>query len=122
LIKPNFFGVVTTTSLVGLLVLVWFVKNIPSRLAMIIGYLSVVALFATFALALDNAKTYRAKKEFRYTLTTSQGADLKAKVVRSGDRGVLFYEESDNQLVLLPWNRIAKLTSGEAGSPGYPQP
>jgi hypothetical protein len=110
MINPKYFAVVITISLLGLLVPRWFAKNIPSEIAILIGYLFLGALFSAFALGFDNAKTYRGKKEFRHTLTTSQGADIKAKVVRSGDRGVLFYEESNNELVVLPWSRIAKTT------------
>ena len=90
------------TELVPTYFIRWFV---------LIAFTTFVAFCAVFAAGFDTANGYRKSDKFSYTVTTEQGDNLKAKVVRSGEHGLLFYEESTKHLVLLPWSKIKKVMS-----------
>jgi hypothetical protein len=68
----------------------------------------IVMLLVAFGFGLDTAAQYRSWKSFNHVVSTSNGA-LEAKIIRSGERGVLFYSAPNNELRLLPWNEIKGL-------------
>jgi hypothetical protein len=70
----------------------------------------IFCLAFSFAFGLDTAIRYRNSNEFPYTIKTGE-TELKAKVVRSGDRGLLFYEKQSKHLLLMPWSRIQAVES-----------
>jgi hypothetical protein len=73
--------------------------------------LTVTLAFAfAFAYGFDVGDSYRKAMHFPYRITPTQGADLKVKIVRSGERGLLFYDDT-NKLTLLPWSEIKKISS-----------
>jgi hypothetical protein len=48
------------------------------------------------------------------TIETKSGGTITAKVMRSGDRGVLFYNEQTNQATLLRWDEIKQINTTQA--------
>jgi hypothetical protein len=66
-------------------------------------------LIMDFTLGLDLGVRYSESDRFPYTIVPKQGAELKARIVRSGDRGVLFYIAGTNRLTLLPWDQIKQV-------------
>jgi hypothetical protein len=69
------------------------------------------ALIYTFALGYEMADRYRESSVYPDFVVTSNNGTLNAKLVRAGDRGVLFFEESTKDLLFLPWNEIKKVDS-----------
>ncbi|WP_460267946.1 hypothetical protein [Bradyrhizobium ottawaense] len=73
-----------------------------------LGIVAIAVFLVSMVLALgsgvDVARAYRANARFPYTVQADQ--ELKAKVVRSGERGLLFYEAQTQRLILLPWSQI----------------
>jgi hypothetical protein len=67
----------------------------------------------SFAIGMDIAIGYRNYPNYRYTVKTAD-AELKAKVIRSGERGLLFHDEISKQLMLLPWSEIKRVSSSSS--------
>jgi hypothetical protein len=67
-------------------------------------------LFAlSFALGYDIATGYAANAPYRHTIKIGL-LELKAKVVRSGEKGLLFHDEASKQLLFLPWSDIKRVS------------
>lgn len=81
------------------------------RRPMIWGGISFIFCSAiAFTTGFDTATHYRENPKFPYTIKTAD-AELRAKIVRSGERGILFYEEVSKQLSILPWGEIKKISA-----------
>jgi hypothetical protein len=78
-----------------------------------LSYVSVVAVFgafgivAAFCLGLDKGNSYRT---YRYSVKMD-GTDIKTRVVRAGERGLLFFESPTNALRFVPWTQISGISS-----------
>jgi hypothetical protein len=95
-------------------VTVFILTSFRVTLAHLIALFFLTGIFAfvvAFALGLDSAKSYRKSEIYNHTVTPLQGAAIKAKIVRSGDRGLLFYNGDTKALVLLPWTQIKEVSS-----------
>jgi hypothetical protein len=90
------------------LFLVWYFYRDERRYMILFGYGTFFLCAFAFALGYDVAKNYQNQADYPYTVTTAEG-DQSAKVVRSGDKGLLFYQGGTAQLVLLPWSELKKV-------------
>ena len=90
------------------LFLIWYFLRDERRYAIMSTYGMFVLCAIAFSLGYDFAQNYQKQIEYPYTVTTA-GGDQHAKVVRSGDKGLLFYEAGTAQLVLLPWSEVKKV-------------
>jgi hypothetical protein len=90
------------------LLLIWFLRRDDRRYQLMFGFGLLFLCAFAFALGYDVARGYQNQIEYPYTVATA-GGDQNAKVVRSGDRGLLFYESGTAQLVLLPWSEVKKV-------------
>jgi hypothetical protein len=73
----------------------------------ILAFAILVSAIWTFLGGIDMARGYRRTGLFTYTIKADQ--EFKAKLVRSGDRGILFYEQTSGRLTLLPWSEVKKI-------------
>lgn len=106
----------SATSFVGLsfFVAALIVTAFRVTLAHILSLFFLAASFAfavAFSLGFNSANSYRKSEKYSQTVTPLQGAPIKAKIVRSGDKGLLFFDESTKALVLLPWDQIKEISS-----------
>jgi hypothetical protein len=76
------------------------------------SYVMINALIYTFASGYETADRYRNYTSYADAVTSNTGT-TNAKLVRSGERGVLFYEETSNGLVFLPWSEIKKISASK---------
>jgi len=86
------------------------VSNTPQ---IAIAFLLFVGSVFAFSAGVDTARDYKATDKYRYVIQTSSEVDLKEKLVRSGERGVMFYEQKSRLLFLLPWSEVKKITSDQ---------
>jgi hypothetical protein len=108
---PTVLKAVILAAFVLTAVLTLFLPTYFARPLVLIPFAAFAVLCCAFGFGIDVAEAYRNADEFPYTVTPTQGADLKAKVVRSGERGLLFYEQITKRLVLLPWSEIKRVDS-----------
>lgn len=80
------------------------------RPIILVGVSVIVGLVLAFSIGMDVARNYRDSKNYFYTVKANE-AEFKAKVVRSGERGLLFHDETSKQLLLLPWSEIKRVSS-----------
>lgn len=83
----------------------------PAHLMALISSTVIFAFVLAFAVGLDRAKDYSNSQNYHQTIIPMQGAPIIAKIVRSGDRGLLFFDKNTKALVLLPWNQIKEVSS-----------
>lgn len=100
--------------ILAMVLIKWFAIYLLLRPLVWIGASSFACLTLSFAIGMDVATSYRNSSRFDYTIKTND-AELKAKVVRSGERGLLFHEEGSKQLLLLPWSEIKRVNSSRPG-------
>ncbi|GIQ76213.1 hypothetical protein [Bradyrhizobium sp. RD5-C2] len=72
--------------------------------------LAAYGFVGSFAYGLDKGTAYRKSDLYKYTVK-AEGTELKARVVRSGERGLLFFESPSNNLRFVPWSEIKGITS-----------
>jgi hypothetical protein len=87
-----------------------FPMQLYLRPIILVGLSAFAGLTLAFTIGMDVANAYRDSNNYRYTVKTGD-AELKAKVVRSGERGLLFHDEASKQLLLLPWSEIKRISS-----------
>jgi hypothetical protein len=107
---PSYFLGVIAVAFVIAIALTTLIPKYFIRPPVLAATAIVVSLGVAFAIGLDAAISYRKSVVFPSAVTTVDG-EMKAKIVRSGERGLLFYEESSNRLVLLPWREIKRVTT-----------
>jgi hypothetical protein len=105
------------------MILVWLISTVMVEWFVIyflrpvvwIGFSSFVCLTMSFAIGMDVSISYRNSTKYPYTVKTADG-ELKAKVIRSGDRGLMFHDEASKQLLILPWSEIKRVSSSSPGA------
>jgi hypothetical protein len=90
------------------LFLIWYFFRDDRRYVVLSAHGTFVLCAFAFSLGYDVATGYQNQTNYPYTVTTAEG-DQSAKVVRSGDKGILFYQAGNGQLVLLPWSEVKKV-------------
>jgi hypothetical protein len=94
---------------IGMLALVqWFAIYVILQPLVWFGASALVCLTLSFTIGFDVATRYRNWNIFPYIVKT-EDAEFLAKVVRSGERGLLFHDETSKQLMLLPWSEIKRV-------------
>jgi hypothetical protein len=96
----------------AMILIAWLPSTLFSRPVILIGASTIVGLTLAFTIGMDVATSYRNSTIYRYTVKTAD-TELKAKVVRSGERGLLFHDEASKQLLLLPWSEIKSVSSSK---------
>jgi hypothetical protein len=107
-------SLVVLFSLASTMLIKWFAIYLLRPIVWI-GLSSFVCLTMSFAIGMDVATSYRHSPNYKYTVKTAD-AELKAKVIRSGERGLLFHDEVSKQLLLLPWSEIKRVSSSSTGA------
>jgi hypothetical protein len=80
------------------------------------SFLGLAAVYATalaFATGLDLAIAYRNSSSYPYVFKV-EGAEIKARVVRSGEKGLLYFEAPSNDLRFVAWSDIKGLSRPRA--------
>jgi hypothetical protein len=109
------------TLAIGVLLLsmiVWFENDVSQ--SSLTGFAAAVSLFIAFSLGFDAARIYKKSEHYRYTVSLAN-TEIKAKVARSGEKGLLFFEAPTNRLRFLPWSDIKGISS-EADAPAPAKP
>jgi hypothetical protein len=75
---------------------------IPTVAAMLI-------VVGAVTLGLDTASRHQSNRNYNYLIRTVT-TDINGRVLRSGDRGLLIFEQQSRALMLLPWNEIKQVT------------
>jgi hypothetical protein len=88
----------------------WFAIYLLLQPMVWLGASSLACLTLSFTVGMDVATSYRNSTIYSYAVKTAD-RELKVKVVRSGERGLLFHEEVSKQLLLLPWNEIKQVST-----------
>jgi hypothetical protein len=127
------FGLLVFSILAALLTY-WFSKNYVLIFAAIVGVLALVTvlllwfapgyfieknnvlvlasgtvlIFAAFVLGFDRARAEQNSRSYRYLIQTTD-SEMRGRVLRSGDRGLLILERESQGLVLLPWTEVRKV-------------
>jgi hypothetical protein len=71
-----------------------------------------LVILTAYAMGHDSARSYLLSGEARYSIQI--GNDLAAQpvqIIRSGDKGILYYDPKSNQLSFVRWEAVKKLTS-----------
>ncbi|MGD4112541.1 hypothetical protein QT596_22580, partial [Xanthomonas citri pv. citri] len=63
------------------------------------------------SLAITHLKNWLPQLQTATTLNTTDGQRIEAYVLRSGERGVLYFDLRSRQITLLPWNLISKIST-----------
>jgi hypothetical protein len=109
--RSSYLSLLTAVIIVITEGLMHFMPTSFIRPVVLLAFGTFLAFCIAFTAGVDVASGYRKSDVFQYIVTPTQGPDLKAKVVPSGERGLLFYEGDANHLVVLPWSEIKKVVS-----------
>lgn|GEM_PF-6991079 len=90
-------------------IICWLTLNQPSFSARAVP-VAVSSVLLAFAYGFDAGSHYRQSDAYGYTVSTER-AELRARIVRSGERGLLFFQAPLNNLRFLPWSEIKGLSS-----------
>ena len=75
-----------------------------------LSYLTFAVFVSTFLGAFGDARRDLAGSS-KPDILALRDFNIEGRILRSGDRGVLFHDSAVNQIVLVPWNKIAQVSS-----------
>jgi hypothetical protein len=84
------------------------VSEIVHRRNFAICYFSIAALIVSFAVGDDVQREYVRGGKASHAVSFD-GTELMGRVVRAGDRGILFFNPSTNEISLLRWDTIKRI-------------
>src|SRR5262249_37495836 len=106
----SYASIVTLTAYaLGLVLSIWFTKYLVHPVVLT-GSAATILLSFSYATGMDVAISYRKAGIYEYLIKTD-GGNLRAKLIRSGERGVLFHDEQSRRLFLLPWDEVKEISS-----------
>lgn len=97
-------------------ILLGYVIPAHLRATAVTTYLFIVSMIGAQFIGGRIAVSYRSVDKFPHKVTTSRVV-FDAKIVRSGERGILLYDRS-NQLRLFPWSDVKEISSNLKMSKG----
>jgi hypothetical protein len=81
---------------------------------MLVLYSICLGLVTVGAFGFDLAREYLTSDRYAYNVLLKSELVLQSKLIRAGDRGVLFFERQSQSLILLPWADIKAIYSSIA--------
>lgn len=91
-------------------VFAFVLPDIFLRRRAILAWYTVGLVVVGFFLGFQNARGILAETSAKHVITVSDG-ELRGHLVRSGERGVLFYEPSSNKISFLVWGDVKRIQS-----------
>ncbi|MCP3408815.1 hypothetical protein [Bradyrhizobium sp. CCGB01] len=86
-------------------------RFIPFEQRTVYSVSAILVIVSAFAMGHDNARAHLLSGEITHTIQTEKElAAMSVKIIRSGERGVLFYEPKTKQLGLVRWDAVKRLT------------
>jgi hypothetical protein len=87
-------------------------RMIPFAKRTVYSVAGVLVVVAAFAIGHDSARSYLSSDEVNHSIQIDKNFDLlKVHIIRTGDRGVLYYDPKVKQLSFVRWEAVKKLTS-----------
>jgi hypothetical protein len=109
--KSGIVWLIAATSLLLFYVVIIFVaKPLAKSSFFIVPYVMVAIFIITFFIGWDTAKSYLAENEILHVLTLSANRELAGKLIRSGDKGVMF-ATADKAILFIKWDDIVRIDS-----------
>jgi hypothetical protein len=93
---------------IGDIISIFWIEVLLSR-RVLLAYGSLAVLTVSFAMGYQKASEFLAVKTANDTLQVADSA-LQGNIIRTGDRGVLLYVPSSNQIMLLKWDQIKQIS------------
>jgi hypothetical protein len=85
-----------------------FYTNILRSPFMVATYGVVVSLLTTFAVGIDVQERFVRRGKVAHTVSL-EDSELKGRIVRAGDRGILFYEPGSQEITFVRWEAVKRI-------------
>jgi hypothetical protein len=94
-----------------IMVIAFETRSVMGRLAFFFLAATAFAFSFGYQIASETLHPSSSVKHLVTTIETKNDGTIDARLIRSGDRGVLFLNKQNNQVALLPWDEIKQIST-----------